>query len=211
MERKLGRDNHSKISRFLSSTETATSRFILTACAVLGPRGDQTSGCRVEWLAFCEEQDIPVKLPSFRSNRFNCYFEAAAKLLQNINAGKMFLDGGFLAHENLLIDSVRGDAADDTLMTLVSALSVLFIHFTGPFWALIKSSFSLKLFSACVQELERSLADLLQDPSPIFQPTFCTPISEKFPVDGALKDAVCLFIQNLSQANREYFINALKA
>ncbi|GFO35752.1 hypothetical protein PoB_006225700 [Plakobranchus ocellatus] len=43
---KLKRVADAKLSRF-SSTENASSRFVGPACAILGPRGDWKSGCRV--------------------------------------------------------------------------------------------------------------------------------------------------------------------
>ena len=68
---KLGRDTHSKHNLFSHSTECATSRLIRTASDLTGPRGDENSGCREEWLAFCEELDIKSRMTSDRSNRFN--------------------------------------------------------------------------------------------------------------------------------------------
>ncbi|GFO34539.1 WD repeat and hmg-box DNA-binding protein 1 [Plakobranchus ocellatus] len=103
---KLGRDADTKFSRF-KSTENASSRFVRTACAILGPRGDQKSGCRVEWLAFCEERDISSKLPSYRSNRFNCFFEGAARLIQNLPTIREFLSGhGFARPKGFYTGSI---------------------------------------------------------------------------------------------------------
>ena len=178
MEVKLGRDNHIKFLRFISVSESATCRLIRTACAVLGPKGDQKNGCRIEWLAFCEEQEVPSKLPSSRSNRFNCIFEADARLVQYLGTVRLFLGEHILTHDNLLIDSVRKDAAYDNLMTLVTVLAALYVLFTEPFWRLIQSKTSLAGFSDHVQKLNRSLINLTAD-APILISQISTSASAK--------------------------------
>ena len=50
------------------------------ACEVLGPRGDEKSGCRDAWIAFCALNEKPSVISSFKANRFNNLFEAAAAL-----------------------------------------------------------------------------------------------------------------------------------
>ena len=88
---KLGRDTHSKHNLFSHSTECATSRLIRTASDLTGPRGDEKSGCREEWLAFCEELDIKSRMTSDRSNRFNSYFKGAAAVIHHRKAlGRFF-------------------------------------------------------------------------------------------------------------------------
>ncbi|GFO47734.1 hypothetical protein PoB_007423900 [Plakobranchus ocellatus] len=52
---KFGRDGKSNFAtaRYSSAGECAAIRLIRMASEVLGPRGDERSGCREEWLAFC--------------------------------------------------------------------------------------------------------------------------------------------------------------
>ncbi|RUS77902.1 hypothetical protein EGW08_014333 [Elysia chlorotica] len=171
LEVKLGRDTFAKFSRF-SLTENATSRFIRTACAILGPRGDQKSVCRVEWLAFCEEKEVSSKLPSYRSNRFNCFFEGAARLIQNLSTIQEFLCGSFLEHENLLIDSVRKDASDRNLMTLVDTLGFMYLHFTGPYWQLVRSSTKFEEFPSYVRRLHASFINCAEDSVHVLSSSF---------------------------------------
>ena len=78
---RLGRDSSSKFAHFKSNSESATARYIRTACDVLGPRGDQKNGCKESWDAFCSETlNIKSYVTSFRMNRFNNFFEGAAGL-----------------------------------------------------------------------------------------------------------------------------------
>ena len=76
----LGQDALSRFSHFKSSDENATSRLIRTACDCLGPKGDEKSGCQTEWQGYCNTIEKQLKMTSYRSNRFNCYFGAAATI-----------------------------------------------------------------------------------------------------------------------------------
>ena len=147
-------------------------------CSAWSQGRQKKNGCRIEWLAFCEEQEVPSKLPSSRSNRFNCIFEAAARLVQYLWTVRLFLGEHILTHDNLLIDSVRKDAAYDNLMTLVTFLAALYVLFTGPFWRLIQSKTSLAGFSDHVQKLNRSLINLTAD-APILISQISTSASAK--------------------------------
>ena len=46
-QQKLGRDQNAKFDGFNEGSESCVSRVIRIACDILGPRGDQKSGCRV--------------------------------------------------------------------------------------------------------------------------------------------------------------------
>ena len=52
---KLGRDaDPGTFGRFASAAESCVSRLIRTSAEVMGPRGDDKSGCRSEWLEYLE-------------------------------------------------------------------------------------------------------------------------------------------------------------
>ena len=55
---KLGRDSSSKFVSFSTAAESAAMRLIRLATEVLGPRGDEKSGCRREWTAFLSKYKI---------------------------------------------------------------------------------------------------------------------------------------------------------
>ena len=82
----LGRDKESKFSHFVDCKETATFCLLRTTCDVLGPNGDQKSGCRMDWITFYDKSLIP----SFKSNRFNCHFEASAAVIYHAHKIKKF-------------------------------------------------------------------------------------------------------------------------
>ena len=69
-QQKFGRDQNAKYDGFNEGSESCVSRVIRTACDILGPRGDQKSGCRVQWTTFIANSVIPY----FKGNRFNCFF-----------------------------------------------------------------------------------------------------------------------------------------
>ena len=50
------------------------------ACDCLGPRGNDKNGCQDSWQAYCLMADRPSAVTSFRENRFNNLFQAAASL-----------------------------------------------------------------------------------------------------------------------------------
>ena len=57
-ESRIGTDLEPQLQR-LSTPETAAVRYIRMACEVLGPCGDEKSGCRGAWIAFCALNEKP--------------------------------------------------------------------------------------------------------------------------------------------------------
>ena len=82
----LGRDKCGKFSHFSNVSESATGRLIRMLCEIVGPRGDQKNGCIREWCVYCENSLIP----SLKSNRFNCFFLAAANIVHHLQTLKLF-------------------------------------------------------------------------------------------------------------------------
>ena len=92
------------------------------------------------------------KLSSYRSIRFNLYFEGAARLIQNLASPGVFVR--FLPyHDNLLIDSARKDCHDRNLMALVATLEFIYLHFTSPYWQLVRSSAEFQELPSYVKSL----------------------------------------------------------
>ena len=75
----IGRDALSKLRKF-SSGESGPARYVRLACDILGPRGDEKNGCRMDWEGYCSKIDKKSSVTSFRMNRFNNFFEGAAAL-----------------------------------------------------------------------------------------------------------------------------------
>ena len=122
-QQKFGRDQNAKYE----GSESCVSRVIRTACDILGPRGDQESGCRVQWTTF-----IANSVMYFKGNRFNCFFEEVASLIFHLPTMVQFFSSGVL-HENpnRKIHSVSPDVQDKTLMCMVCAVALFFIKITG--------------------------------------------------------------------------------
>ena len=92
------------------------------------------------------------KLSSYRSIRFNLYFEGAARLIQNLASPGVFVRL-LPYHDNLLIDSVRKDCHDRNLMALITTLGFIYVHFTGPYWQLVRSSAKFQGLPSYVKSL----------------------------------------------------------
>jgi len=91
----------------------------------------------MEWLAYCDEKEVRSMMTSYRSNRFNSFYEGAAAIIHH----RVTLLGFFrsLGHSNLKTQSIEADLADDRLLAFVSAVALLYIHLTGPYWELLQS------------------------------------------------------------------------
>ena len=149
----LGRDNNAQFGRFQGSAESACARYVRTACDVLGPRGDEKSGCRMEWESICSEQfQKKSHVTSFRMNRFNNFFQGAAALYYHRHEIQDFL-GNYKDKLNLKLQSVLFDCISKDLQNLARALGIIYFKITGPFWQLLQSETNYsdlyKTFSMC--------------------------------------------------------------
>ena len=81
--KQLGRDQIATFLRFRNTAKDAAACCLIRlACDIFGPHGDEKSGCRDEWLAYCTAQNTPSVFQSFRSNRFSNFFESTALISQ---------------------------------------------------------------------------------------------------------------------------------
>ncbi|PVD27257.1 hypothetical protein C0Q70_12412 [Pomacea canaliculata] len=82
-------------------------------------------------------------MTSFRSNRFNCVFEADAAIIHHKDHLKGLLGSETPGHTNKFLttnlNSVHADCSDNNLLCLVCAIALLYFGLTGPFWALVDS------------------------------------------------------------------------
>ena len=188
---RLGRDKDPQFSNF-QKEKSATVRLIRMACEILGPRGDQKNGCREQWKTFCEGS----KIPSFKGNRFNCFFEAADVIIFHFQRLKLFFTSGIL-HENpnRKVQSVSLDIQDKSLMSFVSCLALMFLKITGPYWSLIKSKNVVYCdFYKHATSLQCHLEKWTIDPSEIFAKDFKS-VFPDVPFSSIYFDAVHSFIE----------------
>ena len=135
---KLGRDKMSQFNSWGGSGESAVSRYIRTASDVLGPRGDEKSGCRDAWVAFCSMKEKVSHVQSYRSNRFNNFFQGAASLhFHRADIEDLF--SNYNKSPNLKLQSVLADCKCDTINIMLTAVGIIYFTVTGPFWELINS------------------------------------------------------------------------
>ena len=173
----IGRDKDGAFSRFSLDNETATNRVIRTTCDVLGPRGDQKNGYREEWIVFCGNSMIP----SFKSNRFNCFFLAAAAIIHHLHKIKAFSTNVLPDNVNLKMKSVSCDVHDDDLMACLCAIALLYLKITGPYWKLLTSGKVMYCdFHVYVKMLHSSLLKSSSDPSELMCPGFKSVFGEDF-------------------------------
>ena len=111
----LGRDNEKAFSDFSLAKETAVSRLVRLSAEVLGPRGDEESGCREEWLAFCESIKISSQFTSSRGNRFNNLFENSPALIFHHQHIIDFLQN-HVPNSNLKLQSIVYDLKDSRII-----------------------------------------------------------------------------------------------
>ena len=134
-QERIGQDKPPHFSNW-HSREAAAVRYIQMACEVLGPTGDEKSGCRDLWLAYCSMMELKSTIPSYKDNRFNSVFVAAVSILQHRMDIISFLQD-YMPTRNQKLESVLQDAISEEVNIFVGALAVLFYRVTGPYWQLL--------------------------------------------------------------------------
>ena len=192
LQQQLGRDNDPRFKRYHSS-EPATARLIRTLSSITGPRGDEKNGCRAEWIGYCGQEKKTSRMTSYRSNRFNSYFEgAAATVYHHVDLRKFFGDG-FLGHSNLKIESTAADINDDNLLSLVCAVAILYIKVTGPFWNLLESDTKYTEFHVYVQRMETCFDRWRADASQLLDQHFPGIFNGEFAMETEMAAAIYQF------------------
>ena len=153
---KLGRDANYVYKSFENCSESAAVRSIQMASECLGPRGDEKSGSRQEWLQFCSLQTNVCQFTSYRSNRFNNLFQNATALLHHKSDILLFLTE-YVSHSNLKLQSVVADLKDKRVMSGIAALSFFHIYFKEPYWLLMNSQKTYLDFPHYVRKMEATL------------------------------------------------------
>ncbi|XP_046874488.1 uncharacterized protein LOC124466730 isoform X1 [Hypomesus transpacificus] len=194
---KLGRDRNAKFKRFVSFSESATSRYVHMACDVLSPRAPVKQNYRRHWIAFCEEKNNPSQLAVNRSNRFNNYFEAAAGLIHHHGEISLFFSDLLLLDNddcpNVVLESVAEDANDEVIQAFVCVLAIIYLKILGPYWQLLKSKAEYSLFSQYILCLYQKLLEWSKDPSPLLEPETIANVFLQVPLQEKSFDEVFTF------------------
>ena len=153
----FGREADIDLSRKLGSfNETVPIRVIRAAADIFGPRGDEKSGCRNQWLVFLDSIGVRSKFTSYRANRFNCLFQNAFALCFHRDHVIKFLQD-HVSHSNMKTQSVLADVKDDKVMAMVTALSHFNYCLTAPYWQLMNSTKAYGEFPAYAKKMETFL------------------------------------------------------
>ena len=168
-EHSIGRDTEARFGKFRSS-EAAAVRYVRMACEVMGPRGDEKSGCRDAWIAYCSFNSKPSMISSFKANRFNNLFQAGAALFHHRQDIIQFLRD-YMPDRNQKLDSVLCDALSDQVHVYILVLTMLFFRLTGPYWQLLGSHTHYLDFYQHVVAMRGQLMEWSQDASGIFDTT----------------------------------------
>ena len=154
---------YARFQRFNSTNgmETCTNRLIMmrTLCDILCPWRDGKNNCRCLWLGFCSKTKSLI--PSFKSNRFNCYFQAAAAIIHHLNTIKSFFASSVIRTTNLKIQSVQEDIHDLNLMNCHCPLAIFYLLVCGPYyyWMLVNSSASYSEFCLHIRRMNEKFVE----------------------------------------------------
>ena len=113
LQNNLGWDKMAAFGHFQKSAAApAALQALRTSYNILGPHGDEKSGCRDSWIGFCSLQGVQSRITSFRGNQFNNTFEPATGVIHHLKQlkekSKVFkyakLPSKLLTNESLVWD-----------------------------------------------------------------------------------------------------------
>ena len=116
----LVQDCEPKFNSF-RTREAAVIHSIRMVCKVLGPHGDEKTGCPDAWSAFCSLNQKPSIISSFKANGFNNLLEAAA--ISTFHRSDIIFLKQYLPEKNRKMVSVLFDARSNQLAYYVLALA----------------------------------------------------------------------------------------
>ena len=135
-------------------SEAGTVRLIRTACKAFEKRGDEKSGCALQFTSYLKRQGIAKNpLVHFRGNRFNVLFA---------NGGRVYFLYAHMLHflnkvwgtPNRLLKAVLHDASCDLYIAGCKALGLIDKHITGPLWRLLESDIHILEMTEKYSELQ---------------------------------------------------------
>lgn len=186
---KLGRDKLPKFHSFVNFTESATSRYIHMACALLSPRFLHNRTFLKHWLAFCNEKDNPSELMEDSTNVINNYFEASAGLIHHYKeVGPFFSDMLALENDtcpNIVLESVTTDANDSIIQCFVCVLALIYCKILGPYLRLLKSAATFTMYPTYLLWLYQRFLNWTKESSSMLEPEVgmnvfaMTPLAER--------------------------------
>ena len=138
--------------------------------------GNEKSGVRDKWLAFCRTQLKKNLVQFYKDNRFNAVFECSAGI--HLHREDIVTFMGMLETLNLKIQSVHEDLKDPRVFSMVQAFAVTYVKVTGPYWDMCTSQqINYLTLGQYIQPLANSVEHWLVFPEDILKmddkPVFC--------------------------------------
>ncbi len=138
---------------------------VRSVCQLLTPSGHAAAGIPEDFAVYLNSIGKHSSLKQFKHNRFNIVFENCAALSIHLVDIRLFLDS--ITANNQLIQSVKGDLADESLLAEIRGVGAFYHFVTEPFHRLVlslkKSSHILDLVPY-IQQMEKTLQDLSKQP-----------------------------------------------
>lgn len=138
---KLIERNYEDTSKFAFNTdnEAGTLRLIRTACKAFEKRGDEKSGCPLQFSAYLKRKGVAKSpLIHFRGNRFNVLFANGARVY-NLHSHIVDFLQNVWGTPNRLLKAVLEDASSDNYIAGCKALGLVDKLITGPLWRILES------------------------------------------------------------------------
>jgi len=88
-----------------------------------------------------------------------------------------------MSHSSLKLQSIEADLQDQRLVTLLSAVALLYFRVTGPYWKLLQSDVRYTRFHIYVQKMATLFTHGQTDPFGILDPAFVGIFDGEFEVD----------------------------
>ena len=117
--------------------ESGTVRLIRTACKAFERRGDEKSGCPLQFATYLKRKGVACKLIHFRGNRFNIIFANGARIYYLYQHITDFLK--LWGTPNRLLKAVLEDITSDVNVAGCKALGLINKFITGPLWRILES------------------------------------------------------------------------
>lgn len=121
-----------------STNEPSSIRLIQTVCKAFERRGDEKSGCPLQFMAYLKKNGIfKNPLIHFRGNRFNVIFANGARIYYLHKHIADFLKSW--GTPNHLLQAVQEDINNPINIAGSKALGLIDKHITGPLWRVLES------------------------------------------------------------------------
>ena len=115
---------------------------------------------REVWLVFCKKEGVKSKIICRRGNRFSNIFQNSEAVFILRDEIEHFLFKA-TSGDNKKLKSVLLDARDENIQSILCAISILYMHFTAPYWRLINSDAKYNAFPKYVKMIRHRMSQYI--------------------------------------------------